>query len=749
MRILLVDDDTGVIQSLLAVLRAQPDYEVRAATHGEKALENAAALGGIDLLITDVVMEPMDGFTLRDEMQRRYPQLRTIFISGYDLTEYQEQTHGAHVIAKPIEPVLLLETIEHEFASEQDATPGAETLESHRAAGASAVVTHPHVAAPAPPADLHPTGPAHAAAARAAAPLGDSAMAQGGQADSETIESEPEINGGSSPPLEANSVPVSDADATGDAQESAPDSIDPLIGMTIGTYQIVRRLGGGRLGNTYAAVQASINRHVGLKILDATRQRDPATKARFIADARAKAHVQHPSIVSVYEAGEADGHIFYAHEYVEGGNLAEAHASGERIDEPTVLKVLRSVAEGLAYLHAQSTPHSPLEPSKIYLGVDGHPRLANLATQYPEQQLTPQREIQILGRIILSVALPVQQLSPGLRTLLSRMVQPGPNAINTWGPLVQGVKALEPKVIPVEVAKISAADRAAIGAVEAARRQRKKSLLLTIAAMAATLVAVLWVLWHYFISNERMLEEKIDIPAGTYLIGPGADPVHLEAFSIDKYEVTIGQYAKFVAYFDKHPDDPQFNHLRQPRHLSHRPRDWEIYYRRAKAGQPVHKVPTDLNSPVMMVTWWDAYAYAKWKGRELPTEQQWEAAARGPKGFIYPWGDQFDPKKVNSNADYNSDEPGAKGDVDGYNFWSPVDALRSDKSPFGVIGMAGNVSEWVDTWTPDNRFPVVKGGNYLSADVRLDKRSTEYEASRAEEHIGFRTVSSKSSKPTK
>jgi formylglycine-generating enzyme required for sulfatase activity len=64
------------------------------------------------------------------------------------------------------------------------------------------------------------------------------------------------------------------------------------------------------------------------------------------------------------------------------------------------------------------------------------------------------------------------------------------------------------------------------------------------------------------------------------------------------------------------------------------------------------------------------------------------------------------------------------------------------------MGMAGNVSEWVNTWTPDNRFPVVKGGNYLSADVRLDKRSTEYGPARAEEHIGFRTVSSKAFQST-
>ena len=55
-------------------------------TSGERGLENAAAMGGVDLLITDVVMEPMDGFTLREEMRQRYPAARTILISGYDLS---------------------------------------------------------------------------------------------------------------------------------------------------------------------------------------------------------------------------------------------------------------------------------------------------------------------------------------------------------------------------------------------------------------------------------------------------------------------------------------------------------------------------------------------------------------------------------------------------------------------------------------------------------------------------------------
>jgi formylglycine-generating enzyme required for sulfatase activity len=268
--------------------------------------------------------------------------------------------------------------------------------------------------------------------------------------------------------------------------------------------------------------------------------------------------------------------------------------------------------------------------------------------------------------------------------------------------------------------------------------------------MTLTLAAVMWVVWFYvFRSNERMLEEEVFIPAGDYIVGADAELVHLDAFSIDKYEVTIGQYANFLAYLEQHPTTQQdFNHPRQPRYLEHRPKDWAIYYGRAKAGRPVHGVPTDLNSPMMMVTWWDAYAYAKWKGRELPTEQQWEAAGRGPKGLLYPWGDEMDPKKVNSNADYDAAYPNAPGKVDGYNFWSAVDAIGADRSPFGVVGLAGNVSEWVATWTPDNRFPVLKGGNFTSADVRLDKRYVDRDASKPEEFIGFRTVSNKPAQTT-
>ena len=115
MRILLVDDDTAVIPALLAILKTLPGDEVRVATTGEKAVENAAALNGVDLLITDVVMEPMDGFTLRDHLVSLYPEMRTILISGYDLSDYPEQTQNHQLLTKPIDAEQLLAAVAREM----------------------------------------------------------------------------------------------------------------------------------------------------------------------------------------------------------------------------------------------------------------------------------------------------------------------------------------------------------------------------------------------------------------------------------------------------------------------------------------------------------------------------------------------------------------------------------------------------------------------------------------------------------
>jgi formylglycine-generating enzyme required for sulfatase activity len=141
------------------------------------------------------------------------------------------------------------------------------------------------------------------------------------------------------------------------------------------------------------------------------------------------------------------------------------------------------------------------------------------------------------------------------------------------------------------------------------------------------------------------------------------------------------------------------------------------------------------------VTWWDAYAYARWLGRELPTEAEWEKAARGEKGLQFPWGDEADPRRANTNADYNERNPGAKATVDGFNYWGDVDKQKKDKSPYGVIGMAGNVSEWVVDWVDTK--PVLKGGNFSVGLQPLSSRVANRLPGDAQEYIGFRTVTHK------
>ncbi len=156
------------------------------------------------------------------------------------------------------------------------------------------------------------------------------------------------------------------------------------------------------------------------------------------------------------------------------------------------------------------------------------------------------------------------------------------------------------------------------------------------------------------------------VPGGPFLLGSDKghedespqQTVEVAAFNIDKNPVTNVEYKKFV----------DATGHRAPRHWQ----DGKI-----PAGKEDH--------PVVWVSWDDAAAYAAWAGKRLPTEIEWEKAARGTDGRVYPWGNTFDAALCNA-------QEASRGDT------TPVGQYPGGASPSGALDMAGNVWEWTADW---------------------------------------------------
>ena len=181
----------------------------------------------------------------------------------------------------------------------------------------------------------------------------------------------------------------------------------------------------------------------------------------------------------------------------------------------------------------------------------------------------------------------------------------------------------------------------------------------------------------------------VSVPSGEFLMGAeddqaGADEkpkhkVELDAFLIGKYEVTNAQYNAFVkATGYRVPEnccDPKFNL-------------WK--------GDLVPSGVEEL--PVINVSWDDAFAFCKWSGGRLPTEAEWEKAARGTDGRTFPWGNEL-PSSHRANYSF-----------DPVSMWDgPASLVRKDqyefgRSPYGAYEMAGNVWEWVADWYDENYY---------------------------------------------
>ncbi len=160
-------------------------------------------------------------------------------------------------------------------------------------------------------------------------------------------------------------------------------------------------------------------------------------------------------------------------------------------------------------------------------------------------------------------------------------------------------------------------------------------------------------------------------------------PVTVDSFQMEIYEVTVTQYVEFLNWLGplSHKTKCQGGEpcalTTQEQENSLIDFDGDTY--------SVRNPGFYANHPVTYVTWWGAEEYCNALNRRLPTEAEWERAARGPEGRYYPWGFQFDPLRAMSSI---SDQAGTV----------PVDSYPNGQSAYGVFNMAGNVSEWVEDW---------------------------------------------------
>ena len=223
--------------------------------------------------------------------------------------------------------------------------------------------------------------------------------------------------------------------------------------------------------------------------------------------------------------------------------------------------------------------------------------------------------------------------------------------------------------------------------------------------------------------------ELVQVPGGPFWMGSSEAPdegpkrkVTLPGFQVERTEVTVTRFLKFTTS----------GAHEQRRHWSAEGWTWK----KQQGKPPDVEAPGDR--PVVRVSYYEAEAFCRWAGRRLPSEAQWEKAARGANGRRFPWGDEADPTRSNHWI-YKHSPPTT---TDGA--W-PAASARQGQSPYGALHMAGNVWEWTrGRYGKKDAAPgwrVIRGGDWTS--LLSWQRTTQREPchpARRRFNLGFRCV---------
>ena len=430
----------------------------------------------------------------------------------------------------------------------------------------------------------------------------------------------------------------------------------------VGKYELLEFLGGG-MSHVYRARDTVIERPVVVKILTEEASSDAESKARFLHEAKIAGGIQHENIVSVFDYGEHGGRPFIVMEYLEGEDLRCAIRDGHTGNLATRLRIATDIAAALQYVHERGIIHRDIKPENIHMDKNGKVKLMDfgiaktadlsltrtgmaMGTPYymaPEQvagrATTPLIDIYAFGMLFFELLTGVRGIQgdtmetlfyqimnqpldasmlenagapPAVRDLILRCTAKGaeqrPQSLREVIDVLRRATPADGGMARTEATRTLVSPTPTPAAKPSASRSGKPvvvGLLAIIGLLAVAAAIYLWV--HRVVAVPGM----IYYPGGAFPFGPDKKPVNLGPFYIDETEVSNGDYAEFCRATGC----------------------------AAPTGAP--------ELPVVRVTIAQARAYAQWKGRRLPTAQEWERAARNVDAFRYPWGDAEDAKRAN------------------------------------------------------------------------------------------------------
>ena len=488
-------------------------------------------------------------------------------------------------------------------------------------------------------------------------------------------------------------------------------------GAQIGDYLIGELISKGTNTSTWVATQISVQREVALCALDDSLKASHELREAFISDVRVKASVDHPLISSVLEAVNEGDLCFFAMEKLHGTSLADSHEEGASINPIETARIIRNISGASKHLESHQVATLPLTPHDIYIDDKYHCRIVNMAISGEFDSSIGTRDKEMAGHLMQDLLEPNQPGSTRTNSLCEYMADLEREEPLSW----TQIHDLSDKV---ERQLAEPSERNHIKSPTMRMRPRFSNAVIGKSLSVLAILLILGGLIYLFTTHKpapqkRQMSGMVQIAAGKYP-GPDGFPVKVRQFWIDAHEVTIGEYAEFLQELDQLADNMKtvYRHEDQPEDkTSYEPDDWFKLYSAAKEGGQWNLLDVDLNYPVVGVDWWDAYAYAEWKSRRLPTREEWYAACSAGS----------DPSTLQGTG------------------WKPVD--QTEQTTHGIFGLAGNVSEWMRKKTLNPADPslppryVICGASHLRPKYGARAREWVDDRSLRRPDLGFRTLS--------